>query len=89
MKRPPDAMVEEVESGLPQTDVNMEESAVDTAIARYERTTKFQTSDRVELIESLKRGESPTWVPNRSVSQSPFVRSPHHISTNESAYSMC
>ncbi len=26
-------------------------------------------SDRAELIERLKRGESPTWVPNRHVSQ--------------------
>lgn len=26
------------------------------------------TSDRVELIERLKRGESPTWLPNRNVS---------------------
>lgn len=26
------------------------------------------TSDRAELIERLKRGESPTWVPNRKVS---------------------
>ena len=25
-------------------------------------------SDRAELIERLKRGESPTWVPNRAVS---------------------
>ena len=25
-------------------------------------------SDRAELIERLKRGESPTWVPNRHVS---------------------
>lgn len=25
------------------------------------------TSDRAELIERLKRGESPTWVPNRRV----------------------
>jgi hypothetical protein len=25
------------------------------------------TSDRVELIERLKRGESPTWLPNRNV----------------------
>src|SRR6187402_3616076 len=27
------------------------------------------TSDRVELIERLKRGESPTWLPNRNVWQ--------------------
>ena len=26
-----------------------------------------ETSDRAELIERLKRGESPTWVPNRKV----------------------
>lgn len=26
-------------------------------------------SDRVELIERLKRGESPTWIPNRHVNQ--------------------
>lgn len=26
------------------------------------------TSDRAELIERLKRGESPTWIPNRHVS---------------------
>jgi hypothetical protein len=28
-------------------------------------------SDRAELIERLKRGESPTWVPNRHVSAFP------------------
>lgn len=27
-------------------------------------------SDRAELIERLKRGESPTWIPNRHVSSS-------------------
>lgn len=31
------------------------------------------TSDRTELIERLKRGESPTWIPNR------HVRGPVHI----------
>lgn len=25
------------------------------------------TSDRVELIERLKKGQSPTWLPNRNV----------------------
>ncbi|MCJ1338292.1 hypothetical protein MMC09_003578 [Bachmanniomyces sp. S44760] len=29
-----------------------------------------QVSDRGELIERLKRGESPTWVPNRNVEES-------------------
>ncbi|KAI9874592.1 MAG: hypothetical protein M1830_009584, partial [Pleopsidium flavum] len=27
---------------------------------------RMETSDRGELIERIKRGESPTWVPNRS-----------------------
>ncbi|KUJ10259.1 uncharacterized protein LY89DRAFT_700787 [Mollisia scopiformis] len=31
------------------------------------RTPGFGTSDRVELIERLKRGESPTWLPNRNL----------------------
>jgi len=30
-------------------------------------TAPVETSDRAELIERLKRGESPTWVPNRKV----------------------
>jgi hypothetical protein len=30
-------------------------------------------SDRAELIQRLKRGESPTWVPNRHVSPSYFI----------------
>ena len=28
-------------------------------------------SDRAELIERIKRGESPTWIPNQAVSQGP------------------
>ncbi|EEH37177.2 hypothetical protein PAAG_07733 [Paracoccidioides lutzii Pb01] len=30
---------------------------------------KLQTSDREELIRSIKKGESPTWVPNRSLEE--------------------
>ena len=26
-------------------------------------------SDRVELMERIKRGESPTWIPNQAVSR--------------------
>lgn len=33
-----------------------------------ERDISTATSDRAELIERLKRGESPTWIPNRHVS---------------------
>ena len=39
------------------------ESAVSSVVPSVE------TSDRAELIERLKRGESPTWVPNRKVTQ--------------------
>lgn len=31
--------------------------------------TKLETSDRAELIERIKRGESPTWIPTGTVSQ--------------------
>ncbi|KAK1985804.1 hypothetical protein LZ30DRAFT_345195 [Colletotrichum cereale] len=47
------------------------------------------TSDRAELIERLKRGESPTWVPNRhvgpprSAEDSPFT---HNITQLESLF---
>jgi len=37
---------------------------------RDERESSQGVSSRVELIERLKRGESPTWVPNRHVSGS-------------------
>lgn len=33
-----------------------------------EQESAAPISDRAELIERLKRGESPTWVPNRHVS---------------------
>jgi hypothetical protein len=35
---------------------------------------KLQTSSREELIESIKRGESPTWIPSPAVSYDiPFL----------------
>ena len=39
------------------------------------RTERRETSDRAELIERIKRGENPNWVPNRKVSQlkSPII----------------
>lgn len=40
------------------------ESERDVRIQTQERT---QTSDRAELIERIKRGESPTWVPKQAV----------------------
>jgi len=51
----------------------LEDSEEPVAGSAAETTTKFLypihgTSDRVELMECLKRGESPTWLPNRNVS---------------------
>ena len=36
-----------------------------------QKTDNDTTSSREELIERLKRGESPTWVPTRHVSVTP------------------
>lgn len=53
----------------PETmDVDMSgTSPVDRETSNYSPPHR-QTSDRGELIQSIKRGENPTWVPNRSVS---------------------
>jgi serine phosphatase RsbU (regulator of sigma subunit) len=40
---------------------------VESLLRRLEGA-RMETSDRVELIERIKRGESPTWVPGRAVS---------------------
>ena len=39
----------------------------DKAAAMAGKDNKTRTSDRAELIERIKRGESPTWVPNQAV----------------------
>ena len=39
----------------------------DKAAAMANKDTGTRTSDRAELIERIKRGESPTWVPNQAV----------------------
>lgn len=45
---------------------NMEESSPVDSTEAYSPT--LETSDREELMQSIKRGESPTWVLNRTVS---------------------
>lgn len=39
-------------------------------------------SDRTELMERIKRGESPTWVPNQAVSGN-SIGQPLHYSPNQ------
>lgn len=41
------------------------------SISKSDEETR--TSDRAELIQRLKRGESPTWVPNKHVGPSYFL----------------
>lgn len=43
------------------------------------------TSDRGELIERLKRGESPTWVPNPNVREQPITHYLQGLLTNSKA----
>ena len=54
----PEDMNDDNMSGMPPNDAKMDSSNL----------PKLETSDRGELIWRIKRGESPTWVPNRSVS---------------------
>ena len=50
-------------------DIEMDDSSlVDRETVNHSPAKVQQTSDRGELIECIKRGETPAWVPNRSVS---------------------
>lgn len=57
---------------IPDADTNGI-SPVDHVMAAIS-DTRLETSDRGELIERIKRGESPTWVPNATVSCPPSKR---------------
>jgi hypothetical protein len=50
-------------SGSPEDETTVPPIALESSF----KLPILGTSDRVELIERLKRGESPTWVPNRNV----------------------
>jgi len=50
-------------------------SPADSSMENYS-VSKVHTGDRDELIQRIKRGQSPTWVPNRSVS-SPYCPVSH------------
>ena len=52
-------------SELPMADIPVEEGRDDM----FGDNGEALCSDRAELIERIKRGESPTWVPNQAVSQ--------------------
>ncbi|EEQ88790.1 hypothetical protein RJZ56_004976 [Blastomyces dermatitidis] len=55
-----ESLEEEVIAGTSSWRSNME---------AHSSPQRLQTSDREELIRSIKKGESPTWVPNRSLEE--------------------
>lgn len=48
----------------PIPDMEMEVGSLENELGGND---EVHVSDRTQLIESLKRGESPTWVPNEAV----------------------
>ena len=54
----------------PISDVAVDDVALQTGReGRISNNGEAICSDRAELIERIKRGESPTWVPNQAVSR--------------------
>jgi hypothetical protein len=65
---PPPHLITDVDViGTNAWDIELSDtSPVDSEMGNYS-PSKVQTSDRGELIQCIKRGETPTWVPNHSV----------------------
>lgn len=54
----------------PILDIAMDDVAIQTGReGRLGNHGEAVCSDRAELIERIKRGESPTWIPNQAVSR--------------------
>lgn len=71
LKHSPDTPLAESFDGM-QDEVMAGTSAQNSSMETQNRPT-LHTSNREELIRSIKRGESPTWVPNRSVSDPRYM----------------
>ena len=69
MRRPSEESIRTqfLDGPLPECDVEPTSPTQEVLTAMTD--ANLGISDRVELIERIKRGESPTWVPNRTVSQ--------------------
>ena len=61
-------VMEEFEHSLSGRDQDWRPADIPSPVKGNEDHGEALCSDRAELIERLKRGESPTWVPNQSVS---------------------
>ena len=69
MRRPSEESIRTEDCEGPISDTPMEEAPIEQENpAGVGNNGEALCTDRAELIERLKRGESPTWVPNRAVS---------------------
>ena len=69
MRRPSEESIRTEDCEGPMLDTPMEEAPMEQEnAAGVGHNGEALCTDRAELIERLKRGESPTWVPNRAVS---------------------
>ena len=81
MRRPSEESIRTEDCEGPVLDTPMEEAPMEQEkAAGVGNNGEALCTDRAELIERLKRGESPTWVPNRAVSA--FYLSKHLFSEN-------
>jgi hypothetical protein len=69
MRRPSEESIRTQFLDGPLPDCEMESTSPTQDVLTAMTDANLGISDRVELIERIKRGESPTWVPNRTVSR--------------------
>ena len=74
MRRPSEESIRTQFLDGPLPDCDVEPTSPTQEVLTAMTDANLGISDRAELIERIKRGESPTWVPNRTVSQpEPFA----------------
>lgn len=70
MRRPSEESIRTEDCDGPALDTSMEKAEmVQERDGDAGKSGEALCSDRAELIERIKRGESPTWVPNKAVSR--------------------
>src|SRR4051794_24613407 len=71
MRRPSEESIRTqfLDGPLPDCETEEEPTSPTQEVLTAMTDANLGVSDRAELIERIKRGESPTWVPNRTVSQ--------------------
>ena len=79
MRRPSEESVRTAYRDGPSPDIAMDHVALQAGReGRVSNNGEAVCSDRAELIERIKRGESPTWIPNQAVSRGwSTLRDPH------------